>query len=341
MYHLWPGYCKHVIAISQGKFSCLIRIDIAGIVAVPLTKRKARYNSLKEKSKSRKWQLIGLVAVCVFTTFLVVLIIRMEKEAPQVDIAFDSTAFGIERTLSIRLSDEKSGLKKVWIGLFKDGKEQQLLEKTFPASGWLRKGSVSHVPLSVTVKPKDLGLTDGDAMLRMKATDYSWRSWGKGNHTYIERQVQIDTKPPRIDVLTDAHNVSPGGAALVIYQLSEPCPKSGVLVGDNFFPGHQTGQDANDPYLAFFALAHNQKKGTVIRLDATDMAGNQSSAGFYHYIRKKAFRKDTIRISDGFLDSKLPEFEPLLAGRMHSRPSINFYTSTVRSARQTSRPSTG
>jgi len=279
---------------------------------------------LKEKSKNRKWQFIGLVAVCVFTAFLVVLFIRMEKEAPQVDITLDSTAFGVERTLSMSLSDEKSGLKKVWIGLFKDGKEKKLLEKAFPASGWLRKGSVSHMPLSVTVKPKELGLTDGEAMLRMVVTDYSWRSWGKGNHTYMEKQIQIDTKPPRIEVLTDAHNISPGGTALAIYQLSETCPKSGVRVGDTFFPGHQTGQDADDPYLVFFAMAYNQKKGTAIRLEATDMAGNQSRAGFYHYIKKKAFRKDTIRISDGFLDSKLPEFEPLLARRSQQPPIDQF-----------------
>jgi len=279
---------------------------------------------LKEKSKNRKWQFIGLVAVCLFIAFLVVLFIRMEKEAPQVDIAFDSTAFGVERTLSMSLSDEKSGLKKVWIGLFKDGSEKKLLEKEFSASGWLKKGSVNHVPLSITVKPKELGLTDGEAMLRMVVTDYSWRSWGKGNRTYIEKQIQIDTKPPRIEVLTDAHNISPGGTALAIYQLSEPCQKSGVMVGDNFFPGHRAGQDENDPYLVFFALAHNQKKGTVIRLEATDMAGNQSRAGFYHYIKKKAFRKDTIRISDGFLDSKLPEFETLLADSSQQQPIDQF-----------------
>ena len=49
--------------------------------------------------------------------------VRMEKEAPQVDLSFDSAAFGAERTLTMTLSDKKSGLKKVWIGILKDGRE--------------------------------------------------------------------------------------------------------------------------------------------------------------------------------------------------------------------------
>ena len=89
---------------------------------------------------------IGLVLVCFLLPSLVVLLIRMEKEAPQVEIDLASAAFGKERNLAMTLSDEKSGLKKVWVGVFKDGREVVLLEKDFPASGWLRKGSVNRVP---------------------------------------------------------------------------------------------------------------------------------------------------------------------------------------------------
>jgi hypothetical protein len=62
--------------------------------------------------------------------------------------------------------------------------------------------------------------------------------WWHGNKTYIEKNVTIDTLAPEIDILSRAHNISQGGAALAIYRLSEPCPKSGICVGKNFFPGH-------------------------------------------------------------------------------------------------------
>lgn len=279
---------------------------------------------MKEKNKNRKTWLIGLVLVGFLLPSLVVLLIRMEKESPQVEFDLASAAFGKERNLALTLFDEKSGLKKVWVGIFKDGREVVLLEKDFPASGWLRKGSVNRVPLTISVKPKTLGLTDGEGILRMVVTDYSWRAWGKGNRTYIEKKINFDTRAPRIEVLTDAHNISPGGAALAMYKLSEPCERSGVLVGDYFFPGHPAGMADADIYLVFFALAHDQAKGTAIRLEAKDMAGNRTTAGFYHFIKKKAFRKDTIRISDSFLNAKLPEFEILLEGRLDQKPIDQF-----------------
>jgi murein DD-endopeptidase MepM/ murein hydrolase activator NlpD len=279
---------------------------------------------LKEKSKNKKGWFLGLVVICFFVPSLVVLLIRMEKEAPQVGLDFGSPAFGKERELSMTLTDEKSGLKKVWVGIFKDGREVVLLEKELPASGWLKKGSVNRLPMVVSVKPKELGLTDGKGMLRLVVTDYSWSAWGKGNRTYMEKQIEIDTISPQIEVLTEAHNISPGGTALAIYKLSEPCEKSGVMVGENFFPGHPAGMADADIYLVFFALAHDQGKGTAIRLEAVDIAGNRTTAGFYHYIRKKAFRKDTIRISDSFLASKLPEFETLLTDRSHQSPIDQF-----------------
>ena len=279
---------------------------------------------MKEKNKNIKWWLVVLFVVCFFVPSLVVLFIRMEKEAPQIKLDLDPAVFGMKKDLTMTLSDEKSGLKKVWVGLFKDGREVVLLEKEFPTSGWLRKGSVNRVPLAVAVKPKELGFTDGEGMLRLVATDYSWRGWGKGNHTYIEKQIKIDTKSPRIEVLSDAHNISPGGTALAIYKLSESCEKSGIWVGDHFYPGYPAGLADPDIFMAFFALAHDQGKGTTIQLEAVDMAGNRTKAGFYHYIKKKTFRKDTIRISDNFLASKLPEFEALLAGRSQQSPIDRF-----------------
>lgn len=261
---------------------------------------------------------------CLLAALLVVLLMRMEKEAPLVGLDLASPAFGAERKLSMTLADEKSGLKKVWIGIFKDGREVVLLEKDFPASGWLQKGSVNRESLEVLVKPKELGLTDGQGMLRLVVTDYSWKAWGKGNRTYMEKPIEIDTIPPQVEVLSDAHNISPGGTSLAIYKLSESCEESGVLVGDNFFPGHPAGADGSDTYLVFFALEHDQEKGTAIRIKAVDQAGNQSLRGFYHYIKKKTFRKDTIHITDGFLNAKLPEFETLLTDRAHLKPIDQF-----------------
>jgi murein DD-endopeptidase MepM/ murein hydrolase activator NlpD len=121
--------------------------------------------------------------------------------------------------------------------------------------------------------------------------------------------VVIDTVPPRLQVLTSQHNVSKGGVGLVIYKLDEENVQSGVRVGENFFPGYSGV--FNDPMVitALFALDHTQGPDTRLVVEARDPAGNETKRGFYHYIKDKNFRPDTLRISDGFLDFKMPDFD--------------------------------
>ena len=154
-----------------------------------------------------------------------------------------------------------------------------------------------------------MGITDGKAILRMVARDYSWRKWLHGNTAYIEKDVMIDTKPPEVDVLSRIHNVSQGGTGLVIYKLSEPCLKSGVYVGENFFPGYSGYYKDKNFFVAFFALDYTQGAGTELLVKATDLSGNISRAGFPYYIKKRVFKKDFLKISDRFLNWKMPEFD--------------------------------
>lgn len=47
-------------------------------------------------------------------------------------------------------------------------------------------------------------------------------------------------------------------------------------------------------------------------LEAKDQAGNGVRVRYPYYFRKKVFKKDTITVSDGFINQILPEFKPLL-----------------------------
>ncbi|MBW1840379.1 MAG: M23 family metallopeptidase [Deltaproteobacteria bacterium] len=237
------------------------------------------------------------------------LYVRLEGEKPSATLDLASLSIRDAQTLSVSVSDTKSGLRKLWIGLLKDGREIVLLDKPFPAKSFIGGGKIHDAAFKIHIEPKKMGITDGKAILRMVVRDYSWRRWWHGNKTYLEKEVVIDTVPPSVDVLTRIHNVSPGGSGLVIYKTSEPCPKSGVHIGDNFYPGHSGYFDDNDIFLAFFALDYNQGPGVEIYVMATDGAGNSTRAGFPHYIKRKFFKKDIIRISDKFLSSKMPEFD--------------------------------
>ncbi len=257
---------------------------------------------------------IKLFVIIVFVLFIIVsafrlFLGRLEGRNPSLQMNPPITLVSASQELSISITDKKSGVRKVWVGLLKDGKETVLLEKSYPSAVFFGGGSVHEDEIKLLIKPGELGISDGNALLRMAGWDYSWRRWGHGNRTYVEKKIIIDTTPPEVEILTGTHNITQGGAGLVIYRISEPCSKSGVYAGANFFPGHSGHFPDKNILMALIALNYNQGSDTRLFVNALDMAGNSSRAGFPHYIRKRVFKKDTITLTDRFLNWKMPEFE--------------------------------
>ena len=273
------------------------------------SRRKGHYNILKAKEKISKQRLIILLSIILAIPVAWILIIRLEGGKPLIKLELLSEAIGASQELSISVTDIKSGLRRVWIGLLQNGRETVLLEKDFPAKGLIVGGSKYEESFKVKIDPEKRGIKDGEAILRIVTSDFSWRQWFKGNRTYLEKNIIIDTKPPEIDIISRFHNISQGGACLIIYKLSEQCHRSGVYVEENFFPGHSGHFQDKNILMAFFALNHKQDPGTKIFVKAIDRAGNTSKAGFNYNIKRKVFKKDIINISDRFLNWKMPEFD--------------------------------
>ncbi|OIN95704.1 MAG: hypothetical protein AUJ48_02645 [Deltaproteobacteria bacterium CG1_02_45_11] len=253
--------------------------------------------------------LIGTVCLFIVVPLSWLLLLRLEGEKPQIVLKPTFLSIGASQEFSVTVSDIKSGVRRICISLLKDGREIVILEQDFPCVGLSRGGKVKEETFQVKIEPKKNDISDGQAVLRMVAQDYSWRRWWHGNKTYLEKNVMIDTRPPEIDILSSAHNISQGGAGLVIYQISELCPVSGVYVGENFFPGYSGHFKDSNILMAFFALNYNQGVGTDIFVKATDPAGNNARAGLPHYIREKVFKNDVVNVSDQFLNWKMPEFD--------------------------------
>ncbi len=260
-----------------------------------------------KKNVSKRW-LLTIPVVFLMLFVMVLLVIRMEGEAPTMKLDLASPSLGASQTLSLEIADGKSGIREVWVGLLKDGEEIELLDKAFPPAGLFKGGAVTKNTVQFDFEPKAKGVTDGKAILRMVVRDFSWRHLGKGNAVYQEQEVIIDTRPPVINVLSRAHYLSQGGAGLVIYTLSEECPTHGVSVGDHFFPGSIGYADDPKIYAAMIAVDYRQGPGTPVVVTATDFAGNENRAGIQHRINARQFKNDRINISDNFLDWKMPEF---------------------------------
>jgi murein DD-endopeptidase MepM/ murein hydrolase activator NlpD len=268
--------------------------------------------------------LIAIGSLIIILPVVVMFLVRMEGEKPTLELDLVSPYLGVSQDITIEVSDPESGLRKLWVGLLKDGKEVVLHVADFPAAGFLKSGSQKHSAVKVSVAPAKLGFSDGEAILRMVVHDYSWKDWWKGNKTYLEKTVVIDTKPPQVEVLSRAHNINQGGAGLVIFRTSEDCSTGGVRVGDKFYPGYMGFFDDPNVYLTFIALGYQQGRNTEMRVKAVDLAGNSAESNFYYHIRRKKFRKDNINISSRFLDLKLPEFESQLSASAAKKPVDRF-----------------
>ena len=240
------------------------------------------------------------------------LLYKFEGAKPVVDIKLPSVYLNRSYEMGIDISDAKTGLRNIQVSIMQQGKEKILLNKEYEATGFLglfTRSQAKSDSFIIPVQSWKYGMSDGDAIIRIKVSDRSWRGLNKGNIFYVEKNVVVDSKPPQVKVLTKRHNIERGGAALVIYQLFEKNIKSGVKVGDNFFPGHPGLFKDPQIHTAFFALNYTQGPSTQINVVAEDLAGNITKRGFHTYIRDKKFKTDILNISKSFLNDKIPEFD--------------------------------
>ncbi len=240
------------------------------------------------------------------------LIYLFEGKAPVVDARLPSEYLKQGHEISIHVTDAKTGLRQVRVAIGQQGKEIVLLDRSYPSPGLSAMFSGAERITDDLVVPLDIsrhGMADGEAQILVTASDHSFRGWGKGNVTRIEKTVILDSKPPEVAVLTDQHNVERGGSGLIIYKVFEDQVTTGVMVEDHFFPGHAGLFENPRIHACFFALSHLQGPGTRLFVVAEDRAGNRTKRNFNHYIREKRFKTDTLPISDDFLARKMPEFD--------------------------------
>jgi len=266
-----------------------------------------------------KAKLIMTACILLFVLLLGrILWIKFEGEKPTLKVDLPFPAIGAAHELPIFISDEKTGLRRIWVSLLKNDKEIVLLKEEFPVAGFFKGGKIHEKSFKLPIKPRELGISEGSAVLRVEVRDLSWWGWWNGSKALFEQEVMVDIRPPRIDVLSEIHNITQGGASFVVYRIFEPCPENGVFVGKNFFPAYPAGdmipQKASAPkesdvMMAFIALDYRQGPETDIYIKVADRAGNSAKARFRYYIRKRNFKKDTLNISDRFLDWKMPEFD--------------------------------
>lgn len=239
------------------------------------------------------WAVIIVLIVIILGAGLYIALVRFEWEKPVIKLASDSRY--ITQNLSFRVEDRKSGVAEVKLEVVQEGRAISILSEKFGKGTPAVEKTVSMMPL-----PK--GLKDGEAQIRITAWDHSWN---RGNQVSLEKAVIIDTKPPQVNVLGTQHYVNLGGAGLITYRASKELAKSGVQAGNLFFPGFSIEKHR---FLAYFAFPHDLQRDVSFAVTGEDHPGNRVKIGFRPIVKAKAFKKDQIQISDGFLKNVIPYF---------------------------------
>lgn len=224
---------------------------------------------------------------------------RFEREAPQIQLTPDAASLG-RGTLVIDVTDAGRGLKSVSATLTTGGTEIALASEQLDQPAPSRK-------ISVDLAAKLGSAKEGPATLRVTARDASLWQFFKGNETVLQKEMTLDLTPPAIELIADDRYVNFGGVGTLVYKASEPVSRSGVRIGDYFFPGYP-GVIKSHPehFLVFFAHAYNVPAEARPVLVVTDKAGNTKEMPVSYELKNVKYKKSTIALSDKFLQKITP-----------------------------------
>ena len=220
-------------------------------------------------------------------------------ENPTLAATGDLSFIGHQKKITFTASDGKSGLREILVTITQDNATHTVFSHSIPQKGVREEAYTVEVPV------QGAGLRDGEALLSIAVTDHSFLK----NTTRMNVQAAIDTVPPQVSPLNSTNIVNPGGTCVTYYRVSEDSPRSGVVVGEAFYPGYSAEVSGKPAFVSYFALPLDFKsKSSRIAVVAEDRAGNRAQATLPFFIRDKKFRSDKVNISQSFLDQKMPEF---------------------------------
>jgi hypothetical protein len=159
-----------------------------------------------------------------------------------------------------------------------------------------------------TLEPATAGFREGSAAIEVRARDDYWRPLRPSDRIAASLPVTIDLTPPKVEVVAATPYVAPGGAAVVVVRASADAASLALRVGNVAFPLFPTS--AEGVRVGLVALPYDAPGAMPITVTARDEAGNIASRGVPAEWLPRRFPHDTIRITDAFLQAKVPELLP-------------------------------
>src|SRR5262249_18145967 len=155
---------------------------------------------------------------------------RQRQPAVRVTVEPAFAALGqTARPITIVLDAPAANLAAVEIRVMQQGTAHPVLSEDLTAAG------TRNVRKPVTLDAAALKLQEGPAALEVEARDTLWRPRPPRGPRLVHRFV-VDLTPPRLELKSATGYIKHAGAGIVVYR-TEGAARSGVRIGDGFFPG--------------------------------------------------------------------------------------------------------
>jgi murein DD-endopeptidase MepM/ murein hydrolase activator NlpD len=227
----------------------------------------------------------------------IILFYFLGTPAPKVSLSPDAGLIAVRRELTLKLDAQGGILKKLAVSAVQAEKTVNVLVKDYPP------GSPQAAE---TINLAKTGLKEGAFTLQINATSSAPR-FGANRTTTQVHSFTLENKPPGVAILSVAHNIIQGGAGLVVYTVSKEVEKTGVVFGDQFFPGYRQGGNF---YACLFPFPYDMEPGKYVpSVIAVDGAGNERLMSINYHLIAKTFSTDRIDLTDSFLEKIAAEFK--------------------------------
>jgi murein DD-endopeptidase MepM/ murein hydrolase activator NlpD len=267
------------------------------------------YNYRKKKRTLSPWVVFLLVGT-VFVAALVLLWLKspylrsaFDRTAPRIEIQQRSNAVGTLPSFLITAQDDQ-GAPSIEVAFVQGEKRKELA----PAVA----ASAEGVTRATVVIPGGAeGFADGKGMLEVKATDSGM--WG--NAAAVTKELVVDSRPPKIEVVSLQHVVAQGGSELVLVKAQdENLTAVGALVGGVEFPAFKLSEA--EPFFANIPEYYGVLLGLPLQFDAdrdkvevfaADIAGNIRKVPLSFRIARARQVEVAPKLTVEFLRRSLPD----------------------------------
>ena len=251
----------------------------------------------------------AVLALVVVALLAALLLTRAEPFAPTATLETPVEVVGRATPVKVVAHDRGTGLARVELRLVPDGGAPIVLatESYPPRPGdWVFGGSGVHdATLERTVDAAAAHVPEGRATFEVWVADHSWlAAFHRG--PAVSRAVTIDVTPPTLTVVGREHVARLGGSECLVYRVGADAVRSGVQVGDEFFPG-TAGYFADGALRAALFAVPQGLPGARPAAVASDAAGNARTSGMDIVVTPRRFAEKTLPITDDFLARKVPE----------------------------------